>query len=108
MLEYLMMTKNDLSLKVYLYLFNKNYKENYEFTITELMKAFGYSINYSPASKAIGIVLAELQELGIIFYQDGFRQIFLPDNNSIGSPIKILLSIRTTPPEFATPFLRDG
>lgn len=70
MLAYLTHTSNKHAIMIYAYLLNKfNYKKGYEFTLTELRAALGYSSNkttYKSANEHISDILDCLSRQGII------------------------------------------
>lgn len=98
LLEYIVDTRNDFGIQIYLYLLNKScYKDNYIFTIKELIEAFGYSEKSKMVVRAIKNNLESLRREGVIDYEESYQQI---QNQSTGkiipSPIKTLKFVAKT------------
>lgn len=69
LLFYICTALSEFSLKVYVYLLNKQgFKNNYQFTVRELKEAFGYSSTTKTIDATLNACLHALQEIGIIKY----------------------------------------
>ena len=97
LLKYLVNTRNDFGIQIYLYLLNKNYKKNYIFTIKELNIAFGFSEKSKRSAEVIKDNLQSLYNDGVIDYEESYQQIRDPSTGkTIPSPVKVLKFVATT------------
>ena len=96
-LKYLLNTRSRNAVRIYLYLYNKfTWKENYEFTIKELLLAMGYSISTATNGNIIGMandVLDSLYREQIINYNYFYDLKTLPNGKEVPSPKMRLLFV---------------
>jgi predicted transcriptional regulator len=74
MVRYLVDTRNGQAIRVYLYLLSKHeWKDDYNFTLTEISQALGYSKNTDTTS--IKNIIESLAREGIIRYEEIYEYI---------------------------------
>lgn len=98
-----------LTIKIYLYLLNRNsLKNNYEFTIQELKEAFGYSPSTKTCDLFINDGLKVLKQLKIIDYDEIMKDYFDNKGNAAAKPVKVLTFIAVQCPDNLDKEFKNG
>ena len=103
MLWYIVTTRSQQAIKLYIYLLDK-YKwksktsENYVFTNSELLGALGYSTRSSnkKANEIVNNILESFLREGVIKFENYYEEILLNNGKTVPSPRKRLLFVAQT------------
>lgn len=91
--EYLVNTRNSQSIRVFIYLFNKylwkkETKEKYIFTLRELKEALGYAESTKTADTMIRNILASFKSEGILKYEKFYDSVDVGINDAKVVPVE--------------------
>lgn len=95
MLWYVVSTRNQQAVKVYVkllnwYLWKSQEEEEFIFTNKDIMKALGYSTDNKLASSMVSNILESFQREGVINYEEYFEEKITDDGKSVPTPKKRL------------------
>ena len=98
MLWYVVSTRNNQAVRVYVYLLNCYYwkireGDNYIFTNKDILKVLGYSTDNKLASSIISNILESFSREGVIKYAEFYEEYTLNNGNTIPLPRKKLLFV---------------
>lgn len=96
MIKYLVMTRNENAIRIYLYLLNRyDYKPNYNFTVNEIQRAIGYSDTSHVGFEVVSAILTSFKREGLVDYDD----LWLDVGNGNKIKKKILKFVEKSPPK---------